>query len=187
LEFSRQGTAAAFNFVIPDRLCRGELCGAFRDGNEPWDPRMSKIWAERLTAFGMIALAGFFITQSMGLPSTSGAFPKFTEILIIALALVMIVRTFITHDVKLAGQTRFDFSYTALKPIYTMVVAIFYVYAIFRIGFYTASILFYFLITYMTGIRNYKAMGLTALVLFPLMYFFFNLALGADLPEGFLI
>lgn len=148
---------------------------------------MSKLWADRWTAIGMIAVAGFFITQSMGLPSTSGAFPKFTEILIIALALIMIVRTFVTHDKKLSGQVRFNFSYTALKPALTMIVAIIYVFAIFRIGFYTASFLFYFLVTYMTGIRNYKAMGLTALVLFPMMYFFFNIALGADLPEGFLI
>ena len=39
----------------------------------------------------------------------------------------------------------------------------------------------------MTGLRNYKAIGTVALVLFPLMYIFFTIALGADLPEGFLI
>ena len=39
----------------------------------------------------------------------------------------------------------------------------------------------------MTGIRNIKVMALTAVVLFPLMYFFFTIALEADLPEGILI
>lgn len=148
---------------------------------------MTKIWAERLTAVGMIVFAGFFIIQSTGLPSTSGAFPKFTEYLIIALALVMIVRSYLTHDEKFSGDVRFDFSYTGLKPVFVMIVSIFYAYAVFKAGFYVSSIVFFFLVTYMTGIRNYKAMGGTAVVLFPLMYAFFNIALGADLPRGFLI
>lgn len=148
---------------------------------------MSKLWAERWTAIGMVVVAGFFVLQSMGLPSTSGAFPKFTEFLIIALAAVMIIRTLITHDEKFVGEVRFNFSYSAMKPAYVMLVSIVYALAVFRLGFYASSIIFYFLITYMTGIRNYKIMGLVALGLFPLMYLFFNLALGADLPKGILI
>jgi hypothetical protein len=99
----------------------------------------------------------------------------------------MIVRTFTAHDEKLLGDVRFNFSYMGLKPVLVMIVSIFYGYAVFRLGFYTASIVFYFLVTYMTGIRNYKVMGAVAVVLFPLMYLFFNIALGADLPEGILI
>jgi len=148
---------------------------------------MSKLWAERWTAIGMIVVAGFFFFQSTGLPSTSGAFPKFTEFLIMALAAVMILRTFISRDEKFIGDLRFDFSYSAMKPVYVMVVSVFYGYAVFRLGFYASSIIFYFLVTYMTGIRNYKVMGAVALGLFPLMYVFFNIALGADLPEGILI
>jgi len=148
---------------------------------------MTKLWAERLTAIGMIVVAAFFITESTGLPSTSGAFPKFTESLIIFLAAIMILRTFITHDEKFLGSVRFDFSYLGLKPVLVMVMSIFYVYVIFKVGFYASSIVFYFLITYMTGIRNYKAMGVVALCLFPLMYVFFTIGLGADLPKGFLI
>ena len=148
---------------------------------------MSKLWAERWTAIGMIVLAGFFVQQSTGLPSTSGAFPKFTEFLIIALALVMIVRTFIARDDKFSDQVHFDFSYVGMKPTLVMIVSIFYIYAVFQVGFYAASIVFYFLVTFMTGIRNYKVMGAVAVCLFPLMYVFFNIALGADLPKGFLI
>lgn len=148
---------------------------------------MTKLWAERLTAIGMIVVAGFFIIQTQQLPSASGAFPEFTEYAIILLALIMLLRSFLTRDKKFLGNVRFDFSYTAMKPVYVMVVAIIYAMATFRIGFYASSIIFYFLIIYMTGLRNYKAMGVTALVLFPLMYLFFNVALDADLPEGFLI
>ncbi|NKB49942.1 MAG: hypothetical protein GKS02_11360 [Alphaproteobacteria bacterium] len=148
---------------------------------------MSKIRAERVTAIGMIVVAGFFITQSQNLPSTSGAFPKFTEFMIIALAGIMILRTFITRDEKLSGDVRFDFSYMGFKPTLVMIVAAFYIYAVFQVGFYASSIVFYFLVTYMTGIRNYKVMAIVASVLFPLMYVFFNIALGADLPKGILI
>lgn len=148
---------------------------------------MTKLWAERLTAIGMIVVAAFFIKESTGLPSTSGAFPKFTESLIIFLAAVMILRTFIAHDEKFLGKVRFDFSYSGLKPTLVMIMSVFYVYVVFKVGFYASSIVFYFLITYMTGIRNYKAMGVVALCLFPLMYVFFTIGLGADLPKGFLI
>jgi len=183
----RLGAAAALFYVKSPIVSAAANCAARFVTDDLWDPRMSKKWAERFTAIGMIVVAGFFFFQSIGLPSTSGAFPKFTEFLIMALAAVMILRTFISRGEKLSGQTRFDFSYTSLKPVYTMVVAVLYVYAIFQFGFYTSSIVFYFLITYMTGIRNYKVMGAVALGLFPLMYIFFNIALGADLPEGFLI
>jgi hypothetical protein len=151
------------------------------------DARMSKLWAERLTAMGMIVVAGFFLWQSSDMPGTSGQFPQFTEYVVILLAAVMIVRTFFTRDERFAGDVRFDFSYSGLKPIYVMIATIFYAYAVFRLGFYAASIVFFFVVTWMTGYRNWKVMAATAVVLFPLMYLFFNLALEADLPKGLFI
>lgn len=149
--------------------------------------RMSKLSAERLTAIGMILVAVFFLAQSIGWPGTSGAFPQFTEYVVILLALIMLGRTFFTHDKKLEGEVRFDFSYGALKPLFVMIVGVAYAFAVFRVGFYVSSIVFYFVVTYMTGIRNYKVMAIVAAVLFPIMYVFFSIALDADLPEGFLI
>jgi hypothetical protein len=151
------------------------------------ETRMSKLWAERFTAMGMIVVAGFFLLQSIDLPGTSGSFPQFTEYVVILLALTMIVRTFFTHDERFAGDVRFDFSYAAMKPIYVMIVTIFYAYAVFRLGFYAASVIFFFIVTWMTGYRNWKVMGAVAVVLFPLMYLFFNIALEADLPKGLFI
>jgi len=148
---------------------------------------MSRLWAERLTALGMIVVAGFFVTQSIDMPGGSGSFPLFTEYVIILLALVMIVRTFFTHDERFEGEVHFNFSYEAMKPIYVMVTTIFYVYAVFRFGFYTASIIFFFIGAWMTGYRNVRAMAMIAAVLFPVMYLFFNLALDADLPKGLLM
>lgn len=147
---------------------------------------MSKLWAERLTAVAMIAFAVIFLVQSIGLPSTSGKFPQFTEVAVILLALVMIVRSYVTHDDRFMGNVRWNFSYTGLKPVFVMAMAIAYGFAIFSVGFYVSSIVFYFVVTYMTGIRNYTVMVAVAVVLFPLMYLFFNVALGADLPKGLL-
>ena len=148
---------------------------------------MSKLWAERLTAIAMIVVAGFFVTQSVGLPGTSGTFPQFTEYVVIGLALIMFCRTYFTRDKKFAGNTKFDFSYAALKPVYVMIIAVIYAFAVFRVGFYVTSILFYFLVVAMTGYRNLKVIGIAAIVLFPLMYLVFNIGLDADLPEGILI
>ena len=178
----------AFNFTIPDRQYRAPTGAVdFAAGPSPGDTRMTKLWAERLTAIGMIVVAAFFLAQSTGLPSTSGTFPQFTEYTIIGLAAIMILRSYITHNEKLVGDVSFDFSYMGLKPVYVMIVAIFYAYAMFRIGFYVSSVLFYFVVTFMTGYKNLKVMGLVAVVLFPLMYLFFSVALDADLPEGFLM
>jgi hypothetical protein len=148
---------------------------------------MSKLWAERLTALGMIVFAGIFLVQSIKFPFTSGTFPMFTEYVIILLAVVMIVRSFFTKDKRFEGDVQFDFSYMGIKPVLVMIVTTFYAYAVFRVGFYVTSIVFYFLVTYMTGYRNTKVMTMVAVVLFPIMYLFFTILLDADLPEGFLI
>ena len=67
--------------------------------------------------------------------------------------------------------------YEIAEPTLVMIVTVFYIYAVFQVGFYAASFVFYFLVTYMTGIRNHKVMAAVALVLFPLMFVFFNIAI----------
>ncbi|MEK9661120.1 MAG: tripartite tricarboxylate transporter TctB family protein [Alphaproteobacteria bacterium] len=147
---------------------------------------MSKLWAERLTGLGMIVFAGIFLIQSIEFPFTSGTFPLFTQYIIIGLGVIMIVRSFLTHDKRFEGDVEFDFSYVGVKPALIMGVAIVYAYCVFLVGFYVTSFVFYFLVTYMTGYTNLKVMSIVAAVLFPLMYVFFTIGLGADLPEGFL-
>ena len=74
-----------------------------------------------------------------------------------------------------------------VQPVLVMIVGVFYSFAVFRVGFYVTSVAFYFLVVYMTGYRNAKVTGIVAVVLFPLLYLFFNIALDADLPEGIAI
>jgi len=83
-------------------------------------------------------------------------------------------------------MVKFDFSYVAWKPFYVMLLGILYAIGVFQIGFYVTSFVFYFIATYMTGLRDHKVILWTAAILFPLLYLFFTVALGAFLPEGIL-
>lgn len=148
---------------------------------------MTRLMAERLVAVALIIAGGFMYSQTIGWPQRAGAFPQFAEIGIMVLAAGMLVRSFTPRDIeRLKGMVNFDFSYTAWKPVYIMAVGVIYAIAVFEIGFYVTSFVFYFIAAYMTGLRNHKMIVITGLILFPLLYAFFTLALGAFLPEGIL-
>ncbi len=148
---------------------------------------MTKLMAERIVAVALILVGGFMYTQTSGWPQRAGAFPQFAEVGIMVLALGMLVRTFFpSKSTDLKGMVNFDFSYTAWKPVYVMVLGVIYTIAVFKIGFYVTSFVFYFIATYMTGLRDHKIIVITAVILFPLLYLFFTIALGAFLPEGLL-
>ena len=67
------------------------------------------------------------------------------------------------------------------------VAVIVYVIAIFELGYFVSSALFLVGTSVLVGIRNMRAIVLTGVVLFPLMYVFFELFLHANLPQGLLI
>lgn len=149
---------------------------------------MTRLMAERVVAVALILAGGFMYTQSTGWPQRAGAFPQFAQIGIMVLALGMLARSFTARDKeRLKGMVRFDFSYTAWKPVYIMLLGVLYSIGVFQIGFYSTSFVFFFIATYMTGLRNHKVIALTAVILFPALYLFFTVALGAFLPEGILI
>lgn len=149
---------------------------------------MTRLMAERVVAVALILAGGFMYTQSTGWPQRAGAFPQFAQIGIMVLALGMLARSFTARDKeRLKGMVRFDFSYTAWKPVYIMLLGVLYSIGVFQVGFYSTSFVFFFIATYMTGLRNHKMILLTAVILFPALYLFFTVALGAFLPEGILI
>ena len=148
---------------------------------------MTKLLAERVVALAIILVAAIMYTQNIDWPQRAGAFPQFAECGIMILAFGMLVRTFVpSMSTDLKGMVKFDFSYFACNPIYIMVLGVIYGFAVFEIGFYVTSFVFYFIATYLTGLRDHKIIVITALILFPLLYAFFTLALGAFLPEGIL-
>ena len=148
---------------------------------------MTRLMAERLVAIGMILAAGFMYTQTIDWPQRAGAFPQFAEVGIMLLAFGMLLRSLTARDKeRLRGMVKFDFSYTAWKPVYIMLLGVIYSAAVFKVGFYVTSFFFYFIAAYMTGLRDHKLILITAAILFPLLYAFFTLTLGAFLPEGIL-
>jgi hypothetical protein len=148
---------------------------------------MTRLLAERLVALGIIVAAGIVYLLTLEFPGRSDAFPDFAAISIIVLALGMLARSFTSRDIeRLKGSVVFDFRYDAWKPLYVIIVGVIYSFSVIYIGFYTSSIVFYFAVTYMTGLRNHKIILITALFLFPILYIFFSLVLDAYLPEGLL-
>ena len=148
---------------------------------------MTRLLAERLVAFGIIIAGGIVYLLTLDFPGRSDAFPDFAAISIILLAIGMLARSFTSRDIeRLKGSVVFDFRYEAWKPLYVIIVGVIYSISVIYIGFYTSSFVFYFAVTYMTGLRNHKIIIMTAAFLFPLLYAFFSLALDAYLPEGLL-
>jgi len=145
---------------------------------------MTRILAERLVASTLIVVSIYIWWKASGMPQRSGVFPIFTAIGVILLSLGMIARSYLVNDPRLVGNVKFDFSYTAMKPIYVMLLSVAYGYAVLRIGFYVSSFIFYFIVTYMVGLRNYKIILIVAAILFPFTYLFFTVGLGANLPKG---
>lgn len=148
---------------------------------------MSRLSAERIVAAALILVSIYIIWVASGMPQRSGVFPIFTATGVILLSLGIIARTYLARDERLEGNVKFDFSYTAMRPIYVMVLAVAYSFAIFRIGFYVSSFIFYFIVTYMVGLRNHRMIVIVAAVLFPFTYLFFTVGLGANLPKGMLM
>ena len=148
---------------------------------------MTRLLAERLVAIGLIVAGGIVFLLTSEWPGRSDAFPDFASIGTMVLALGMLVRSFMARDIeRRKGSVKFDFSYQAWKPFYIIIIGIIYSVAVIKIGFYTSSFVFYFIVTYMVGLRNHKVIFLTAAILFPVLYGFFSLALDAYLPEGIL-
>ena len=148
---------------------------------------MSKRWAERLVALCLILASIYILSESIGLPQRAGAFPQFAAYGVILLSLGIVLRSFRKGDPRIEGNVRFSFSYQSWKPAIIIICAVFYGFAIFEVGFYSSSFVFFFVVTYLTGLRSFRLTFLTALVLFPLMYIFFSVLLDANMPEGILV
>lgn len=145
---------------------------------------MPRYWAERLTALGCIAAAVYFGAIALNFPANGGSFPLFAATGTVILSLLMIVNSFLRADGELAERVRFDFSYAKLKPLIVCGLAILYVLAIFEIGYYVSSAAFLFAAAWVAGLRRMRPLVITAVVLFPSMYAFFELFLQADMPRG---
>lgn len=78
-------------------------------------------------------------------------------------------------------------SATFLRAVMMLAIAVVYFVAIFWVGYFVSTLLFVVAGALALGVKNWRAIGLTVIVLLPCLYGFFITFLGAHLPKGWLI
>ena len=147
---------------------------------------MVSIWGERIAAVLCAAFAFYMMSLAWSFPAGGNLFPVFACIAIIVTSSLMLVRTVVSPDV-------FDMPFqpkvtrNQLAPIIATVATVVYVWAIFQVGYYTSTLIYLVAFTLAIGIRDFKAIAITAVLTLPLMYVFFELFLQAGMPTGWLI
>ena len=147
---------------------------------------MRKYWGERAAAVICICLSVYFGWLALEFPAGGGTFPLFAAMGTIFLSLIMIANSFISKKPEWRERVRFDFSYDGMKPVLVCILVALHMWSMFHIGYFTSCVLFLFVATLMVGIRNYRTILVTAMILFPSMYVFFVVFLKARLPRGIL-
>ena len=147
---------------------------------------MRKYWNERITAVACIAISGFFGILALDFPAGGDTFPLFAAGGTILLSILMIINSFISKSPDMKEKKKSDWSYEQKKPLIILVVVLLHAWLMFIIGYFTSAILFFIAATLLVGIRRYKLIFVTGLILFPSMYAFFILFLKAQLPRGIL-
>ncbi|MBF0277161.1 MAG: tripartite tricarboxylate transporter TctB family protein [SAR324 cluster bacterium] len=147
---------------------------------------MQRYWGDRITGIVCIGLSFFFGYLALDFPAEGGTFPLFAAGGTVVLSLFLIGESFFKKDPEHLEKIKINFSYEKIKPLLLILVTFVYVLAIFELGYFSSSILFLLVATLLVGIRNYKAILLTAIILFPAMYAFFVFFLKAELPGGIL-
>lgn len=147
---------------------------------------IGKAWGERIAALACIAIALYFGYIALDFPAGGEQFPLFATSMTILIAIAMIVSTFFDLP-RLRGSFDLDFSFATMKPVYVIGLVVVYVLLIFPVGYFVSSALFLAVTTVFVGLRNYRLILATAVILFPLMYLFFEGFLQANLPRGIFI
>lgn len=137
-----------------------------------------------ITALCLIAVSAFVWVTSVEFPANGHQLPQFSAGLAILLSLILLFNAFRNRDGS--EKIRFEFTYESKKQYIIFLLAIVYVPTMFVVGYYVSTFLLLVLGSLIVGIRNYKAIAITALIAMPLMYAFFDLFLSAQLPRGWL-
>ena len=147
---------------------------------------MPRYWGERITAVVCIAVSAFFGIIALDFPAGGDTFPLFAAGMTILLSILMLINSFISKNPDMKKKTQTDWSYEQKKPLVVLLVVLVHAWSMFIIGYFSSAILFFIVATLLVGIRRYKTIFMTGLILFPAMYAFFILFLKAQLPRGIL-
>jgi hypothetical protein len=148
---------------------------------------LSRRLANIATAAGFIIGSIYFSFVSYDFPAGGELFPLFLFACICALSLLLIIEQILktyNEDDKLVS---IQIDFVTWKPLFVTATVILHVILIFLLGYFTSSIIFLIACSFLIGLRSVRAICTTIIVLFPLMYAFFELFLKANLPTGLLI
>ena len=140
--------------------------------------------ATLITSVSFIGLAVLFALESLEFPAGGELFPLFLFGCIILLSCMLMIEGFLKKATKQSVQVKIDFF--TWKPFFVSLAVIIHVILIFILGYFTSSLLFLIGCSVLIGLRDVRAIGITAIVLFPLMFAFFEGFLKAGLPKGIL-
>lgn len=145
---------------------------------------MQKYWGDIITGLLCIGLSCFFGVLALEFPAGGGTFPLFATGTTVCLSLLMIGNVIFRKSPESKEKMPFDWSYSEKKPFLIFLAALFHAWSIFVLGYFTSAILFLIVATLLVGLRDYKTILITIIVLFPMMYAFFVIFLKAQLPRG---
>lgn len=148
---------------------------------------MSRLWGDTVTAIIIMALSVFVIMQAWELPSGSGAMPLFAAGFILVLSIAWIVKGFLGLTPGSGEPLTLDWSYDNLKPMVIVVLTVAYALLMTVVGFFATTALFAVLASLALGVRDLRMLALSTVILVVVMYAFFVIALGTNLPKGLLI
>jgi len=148
---------------------------------------MPGYWGTRIAAAVYIVLSFYFGAQAIEFPAGGGTFPLFAEVCAVLISGIMIAGSFRLAAKEESDRIDFGMTYSRAKPLLLLALSILYVFVIFELGYFAATLVFLFAASLMIGIRDVKALAITALILLPTMYAFFVVFLNAPLPKGVLM
>ena len=145
---------------------------------------MPRYWSERIMALVFIALSVYFTVLAIDFPALGGAFPIFSFAVIIICSLIILIRSFINISPEMRTKMTFTLNRSEVRPLVLTGLVFLHIWLMNQIGYFSSALLFFFCASLFLGIRNYKSLVLTAVILFPCLYAFFVYFLKAQLPEG---
>jgi hypothetical protein len=148
---------------------------------------MTRLMGDILTVVAMMAASVWVISVSSEFPAGGDIMPLFCAFGVIFLSVCMLVEAFLNKREVLIEKISLDLSYSYRKPYILLVLSLLYFGIIFLVGYYVSTFIFLMTASYVIGVRRYRFMLVTALILLPAMYAFFELFLQTRLPTGWLI
>lgn len=144
------------------------------------------------TAIGaavLISVVLFFLFFSVNLKGSSAYFPTFTLGLILILSMVLIVKeVFVRKPADPDAKKGEPWSKTLTLQIALSIVLMFaYIPLMNWVGFYTTTLIYVPIVSYIYGYRDIKRVIIGTVVYTGLLYIIFSQLMGREMPSGILL